>query len=60
MDLQTLIVSIIVGLACVIVIRTFTRQFTVRGGSGCGSCSSNTADAADSEKLLQINDIKKT
>lgn len=39
MDLQTLIVAIIVGVAAAFVARTFTRQFTSRDHKGCGSCS---------------------
>ena len=39
MDLQTLIVAIIVGVAAAFVIRTFTRQFSSRERKGCGSCS---------------------
>ena len=39
MDLQTLIVAIVVGVAAAFVLRTFTRQFTSRDGKGCGSCA---------------------
>lgn len=39
MDLQTLIVAIVVGVAAAFVVRTFTRQFTSRDHKGCGSCS---------------------
>ncbi len=39
MDLQTLIVALIVGIAAAFVIRTFTRQFNSRDRKGCGSCS---------------------
>lgn len=39
MDLQTLIVAIIVGVAAAFVVRTFMRQFTSRNQKGCGSCS---------------------
>ncbi|MXZ74479.1 MAG: hypothetical protein F4207_04360 [Gemmatimonadetes bacterium] len=39
MDLQTLIVAIVVGVAAASVLRTFTRQFTSRDQKGCGSCA---------------------
>ena len=39
MDLQTLFVALIVGIAAAFVIRTFTRQFSSRDRKGCGSCS---------------------
>ena len=39
MDLQTLIVAIIVGVAAAFVVRTFMRQFTSRNQKGCASCS---------------------
>lgn len=39
MDLQTLIVAIIVGVAAAFVLRTFTRQFSSRDRKGCGSCA---------------------
>lgn len=39
MDLQTLIVAIVVGVAAAFVVRTFTWQFTSRDHEGCGSCS---------------------
>ncbi|MCY3556960.1 MAG: hypothetical protein OXH56_16750 [Gemmatimonadetes bacterium] len=39
MDLQTLIVAIVVGVAAASVLRTFTRQFTSRDRKGCGSCA---------------------
>lgn len=39
MDLQTLIVAIVVGVAAAFVVRTFTRQFSSRDHKGCGSCS---------------------
>ena len=39
MVLQTLIVTITVGLAAAFVVRTFTRQFTARDRKGCASCS---------------------
>ncbi|MXY48001.1 MAG: hypothetical protein F4Y38_01745 [Gemmatimonadetes bacterium] len=39
MDIQTLFVAIIVGVAAAFVLRTFTRQFTSRDRKGCGSCA---------------------
>ena len=60
MDLQTLIVTITVGLAAVFVIRTFTRQFTSRAGKGCSSCAhggaAERAGAARDGDLIQVEE----
>ncbi len=51
MDLQTLIVAIIVGVAAAFVVRTFTRQFTSRDHQGCGSCSHGGAMQSGQSRL---------
>lgn len=73
MDLQTLIVTIIVGVAAAFVVRTFTRQFTSRDRKGCGSCShggsgltgltgltgqARQAGASRDDELIQVEPIQ--
>lgn len=69
MDLQTLFVAITVGIAAAVVVRTFTRQFTSRGGKGCGSCAhggatrsgqsgqSGLTSASRDGELIQVESI---
>ena len=70
MDLQTLIVAIVVGVAAAFVVRTFTRQFTSRDHQGCGSCShggsgltgltgqARQATASRDGELIQVEPIQ--
>lgn len=55
MDLQTLIVALIVGIAAAFVIRTFTRQFSSRDRKGCGSCSHGGTGLARLSGLARLN-----
>ena len=66
MDLQTLFVVITVGIAAAVVVRTFTRQFTSRGGKGCGNCAhggamqsgqSGLTSASRDGELIQVESI---
>ncbi|MDD9949925.1 MAG: hypothetical protein OXU48_10370 [candidate division Zixibacteria bacterium] len=73
MDLQTLIVAIVVGVAAASVLRTFTRQFTSRDQKGCGSCAhggsvltgltgqtgqSRLTSASRDDELIQVEPIQ--
>ncbi|MXW04305.1 MAG: FeoB-associated Cys-rich membrane protein [Gemmatimonadetes bacterium] len=70
MDLQTLIVAIVVGVAAAFVLRTFTRQFTSRDRKGCGSCAhggslltgqtrqSRQSSASRDDELIQVEPIQ--
>lgn len=67
MDLQTLIVAIVVGVAATFVLRTFTRQFTSRDRKGCGSCAhggsvltgqSRQSSASRDDELIQVEPIQ--
>ncbi len=70
MDLQTLIVAIIVGVAAAFVVRTFMRQFTSRNQKGCASCShggpeltgqtgqARLAGASRDNELIQVEPIQ--
>ena len=70
MDLQTLIIAIVVGVAAAFVVRTFTRQFTSRNGKGCGSCGhggsgqpgltgpAGLTGASRDDELIQVEPIQ--
>ncbi|MCY3714394.1 MAG: hypothetical protein OXH02_13990 [Gemmatimonadetes bacterium] len=73
MDLQTLIVAIVVGVAAAFVVRTFTRQFNSRDHKGCGICShggsgqlgmagmagqSRQSSASRDDELIQVEPIQ--
>ncbi|MXX02667.1 MAG: hypothetical protein F4X08_13665 [Gemmatimonadetes bacterium] len=73
MDLQTLIVAIVVGVAAAFVLHTFTRQFTSRDRKGCGSCAhggsvltgltgqtrqSRLTSASRDDELIQVEPIQ--
>ena len=58
MDLQTLIVAIIVGLAAAFVVRTFTRQFSSRGRKGCSSCTHGVSGAQQEGDLIRVESIQ--
>ncbi|MEE2708128.1 MAG: hypothetical protein VYA69_00835 [Gemmatimonadota bacterium] len=64
MSVQDLSTYLIVGIAALIVARSFLRQFTAKGGAGCSKCPQCGPEksAGETEILIEIgqNELTKS
>ncbi|SVD06402.1 uncharacterized protein METZ01_LOCUS359256 [marine metagenome] len=64
MGVQDLFTYLIVGIAALVAARSFLRQFTAKGGTGCSKCPQCRPEksAGETETLIEIeqNELTKS